>query len=86
MTISREDQELVDLGLVTALGMDDSDQGSGALMRRLALRVRELANGGPTPAWCPVCGDEVIQPARGRPRVYCGTPCRWAARNARVHP
>lgn len=32
---------------------------------------------------CPVCGGEIEQPAKGRPRVYCSRKCRNASRTAK---
>ncbi len=31
------------------------------------------------PAECLMCGTALEQPATGRPRVYCGVPCRRAS-------
>jgi hypothetical protein len=35
---------------------------------------------GPLTRQCPVCGTRFpVKAGRGRPRVYCGDECRWAA-------
>ena len=32
-----------------------------------------------SPKLCPKCGDEVVDPLTGRPRIYCSMTCKRAA-------
>jgi hypothetical protein len=79
------DDDPAELGrLVKILYEDLHDQGytpAGVLHRvmRFLVTLAPAASSG-----CPVCGGPVVQPARGRARVYCSAQCRSRARNVRV--
>lgn len=36
--------------------------------------------------FCPNCGAAVVQNGRGRPRIFCSEPCRYAWKNRNPHP
>lgn len=44
-----------------------------------SVRFPGSANGAEKPSECRTCGNVVVQPATGRPRVYCSVGCRRAA-------
>jgi hypothetical protein len=54
------------------------------VIRRAARELAELEGRSTSPTACPVCGEDVEQPAKGRARVYCSAKCRGRARNARL--
>ncbi len=47
-------------------------------IRQAAQRLAELPPAA-TAAGCPICGAEVVQTGRGRPRVHCSDACRKRA-------
>ena len=36
--------------------------------------------------FCPNCGAAVMPNGRGRPRIFCSEPCRYAWKNRNPHP
>lgn len=73
------------LARLVLLVADDLDRkgypATGPIRRYVRETRTTLAGAAPTPGCCPVCGELVVQPERGRRRVYCSATCR-RARNA----
>lgn len=76
-----DDRQLAALGLWLADDLERRLETHSGIIRQLARRLVELSPRDKPPGGCPVCGQDVPENTRGRPRTYCSTRCKNAARS-----
>ena len=77
--MSEDYPALARLGRLVADALDDDQYPYGGVVRRIA-NALDGVEPAPTDGHCPGCGGELVQPATGRRRVWCGDRCRDRAR------
>jgi ribosomal protein L37AE/L43A len=61
--------------------LEDRGYPYAGVVRQAVRRLRDLEAQVPKrDSTCPRCGREVLQPGRGRPRIYCSRRCRDSLR------